>query len=154
MKHAIDRTVAVLVLVLGIGAAASAEVTQNLTVPYNAVVTDACLGEPVALTGDLHILVVQQSTGNGTLIMSHFQPQGVTGTGLNSGAKYLGTGITRNTTFTDAAPPFDFTFVNNFRIVGKGDANNLMVHSTIHMTVNANGLVTAEVSKTGITCRP
>ena len=147
-------TVAVLILFLGMSAPLSAEVVQNLSVPFNQVIANACLGEAVALSGELHVLVVQQQTGNGTMVTSHYQPQGVVGTGLTSGAKYRATGVTRNTMFTDAAPPFDFTYINNFRIIGAGEANNYMVHSTIHTTVNAKGEVTVEVTKTEVKCQP
>ena len=154
MKHAVATTMVLLILIVGMSAIVSAEVTQNLVIPFNAVIGNACLGESVALTGNLHILVIQQRTGNGMLMASHSQPAGVSGTGVVSGASYRGTGVTRNVTFNDGTPPFDFTLVNNFRIVGSGSANNYMVHSTIHMTVNANGEVTAEVTKTETTCRP
>jgi hypothetical protein len=56
--------------------------------------------------------------------------------------------------FIEPPPPFDMTLVNNFRIIGAGDANNFMVHTTVHVTVNANGEVTASVTNTDVTCQP
>jgi hypothetical protein len=62
--------------------------------------------------------------------------------------------VTQTSVFVEQPPPFDVTFVNNFRIIGASDANNFMVHTTVHMTVNANGEVTATVLNTNISCQP
>ena len=35
----------------------------------------------------------------------------------------------------------EFTFINNFRLIGPGPDNNLQTHQTIHLTINANGVV-------------
>jgi hypothetical protein len=139
-------------LMFGMSTVASAEVTLNVSVPFAAVIANPCLGEPVALSGELHVLLSIQPTGNGLHISSHFNPQGVSGTGLVTGAKYQGTGVTRTSVFIDAPPPFDFTFVNNFRIIGQGQANNYDVHSNFHIAVNAANEITASVTNINITC--
>ena len=48
---------------------------------------------------------------------------------------------------------FNQTFVNNFRIVGQGTDNNFLVHQTFHVTVNANGMLTALVNNFSVECR-
>jgi hypothetical protein len=54
----------------------------------------------------------------------------------------------------DAGPlPITETFVNNFRIIGDGTGNNLLVHSTFHITVNAAGVLTAFVDGFRSECR-
>jgi hypothetical protein len=138
--------------IMALVATLSAEVTTNTVVPFNSIITNPCLGEQVQLTGDLHVVLGMEDTGNGMLMTAHFQPQGITGLGLTTGATYHATGVTRSTVFVTGTPPFDFTSVNNYRIIGTGDAANFMVHSNIHMTVDANGDVTAEVDNTQITC--
>ena len=45
------------------------------------------------------------------------------------------------------------TFINNFRIIGQGPGNNYLVHQTVHLTVNANGVVTASVSNSSVECK-
>jgi hypothetical protein len=47
----------------------------------------------------------------------------------------------------------EFTFINNFRIIGQRDGNNLLVHQTVHVTVNANGDVTTIVDNQSIDCQ-
>jgi hypothetical protein len=154
MKTLFSSVAALLALALGMATSAAASVQTNIVIPFNATLSNACLGEPVTLTGNLHVLVIVQETGNGTFVLTHAQPQGIEGTGQTSGALYRGTGVTRSSAFLDAAPPFDVTFVNNFRIIGAGDANNFMVHQVVHMTVNANGEVTATVSQIDVSCQP
>ncbi|MBI4420235.1 MAG: hypothetical protein HY560_05360, partial [Gemmatimonadetes bacterium] len=48
---------------------------------------------------------------------------------------------------------FNTTYVNNFRIIGEGSGNNLLVHATSHITVNANGELTAVVDNFSVECR-
>jgi hypothetical protein len=47
----------------------------------------------------------------------------------------------------------EFTFINNFRLIGQGPDNNLQVHQTIHTTINANGTVTSVVNNTSVECQ-
>jgi hypothetical protein len=60
----------------------------------------------------------------------------VAGTGLTSGDVYRATGITRDEA-NGLEVPFEYTFVNNFRIIGPGKGNNLLIHELFHVTVNA-----------------
>ncbi len=47
--------------------------------------------------------------------------------------------------FTFDKLPFEGTFVYDRRIIGPGRENNLWVHWTVHITINANGELTAFV---------
>jgi hypothetical protein len=134
--------------------------TTNLSVPINILVFVPCAnggtGEFVQLSGDLHILFHTTIGDSGHVeIKAHFQPQGVSGVGLTTGDKYQATGVTQQTTTFDSVDgfPFETTFVNNFRIIGQGLGNNFLVHQTFHVTVNANGEVTAFVTNTSVECK-
>jgi hypothetical protein len=84
----------------------------------------------------------------GVHVKSHAQPQGISGFGQTTGAKYQATGVTQERFSINP-----FTFVNNFRIVGQGPGNNFLVHEVFHVTVNANGTVTAFVDRVSVECR-
>jgi hypothetical protein len=135
-------------------------ITTNEQIPFAQVAFVPCAnngaGEPVLISGTLHILQHQTISDAGHLqVKFHFQPQGASGVGLTTGDTYRATGVTQQTVtadLTDGAPQ-EFTFINNFRIVGQGPDNNLLVHQTIHITVNANGELTAEVVNTSVECR-
>ena len=77
MKKLLSSVAVVLALSFGTSAPTLAEVVTNVSIPFNATIANACLGEPVALTGNLHLLIMMQETGNGTHMLTHAQPQGI-----------------------------------------------------------------------------
>lgn len=113
-------------------------------------------GEYVLLEGTLHIVanVFWDNAGN-LHVTGHSQPQGVKGVGLTSGDKYIGTGVTRyNYIFGSVGfPIYIETYINNFRIIGEGNGNNYLIHQNLHMTINANGEVTAYVDNYEADCK-
>jgi hypothetical protein len=110
----------------------------------------------VLISGTLHVLIHQTISDAGHLQFKfHFQPQGVSGVGLTTGDTYRATGVTQQTQtvdLTDGAPQ-EFTYINNFRIIGPGRDNNYLVHQTFHITVNANGELTSVVDNFSVECR-
>ena len=132
--------------------------TSSTSVPMNLAVFVPCAndgaGETVELSGDLHILthLTTSETGNVT-VRTLFQPQGISGTGTVTGAKYQATGGTQETFVSNGPLPLSDTFVNNFRIIGAGSGNNFLVHETAHVTINAEGVVTADIDKLSVECR-
>ena len=111
-------------------------------------------GEVVTLNGNLHVLLSSTVNANHISTYSHFQPQGISGVGSVSGDKYQATGITRFSFEADVvAFPFIQTLVNNFKIIGQGPGNNFLVHQNFHLTVNANGTVTAFADNFSAECK-
>jgi hypothetical protein len=112
-------------------------------------------GEVVDLSGTLHdVFHITLQTNGRFHVTGHDNPQGVIGIGETSGDTYHGTGVTLfHQNGTARGFPFTFTSVNNFRIIGPGPGNNFMVHENFHVTVNANGTVTAFVDNFRVTCK-
>jgi hypothetical protein len=83
-----------------------------------------------------------------------FQPQGISGTGETTGAKYQATGVTQQS-FKNSLQngQANLTFVNNFRIIGQGPENNFLVHETLHITINANGTTTVSHDNFSVDCK-
>lgn len=139
-------------------ARAQAEVVINDSVPIALSVFISCAnggaGEVVTLTGDLHVLIhVTIDSSGGMHMDAHFQPQGVSGTGVTTGDKYQGTGETSFRANIPGPPPFESSFVNNFKIIGQGPGNNFLVHENSHITVNANGDITVVHDNLSIDCK-
>jgi hypothetical protein len=131
-----------------------AAVVLNTSAPFTALIGIPCAPDIAFVTGDLHALITQEVDSDGGVhLKSHFQPQGVSGVGLLTGAKYQATGVTQEHTNIHSSLAFEDTFVNNFRIIGQGPGNNLLVHTTIHITVDANGVVTATVLNSSVDCQ-
>ena len=130
----------------------------NMSVPVELAVFVQCAnggaGELVQLTGPLHVVSQVTISSSGHMsVYSHFQPQGITGTGLVTGNKYQGTGVTEFKNTFGGPFPVTSTFVNNFYMIGQGPGNNFRVHETIHLTINANGEPTASIDNFRTTCK-
>jgi len=129
-------------------ASGQAEVTVNQSIDISLQVFVPCAnggaGEVVDLNGPLHVLLTATINGNRISGVTHFQPQGISGVGEDTGAIYQGTGVTQDH-FSGSLTngQFSETFVNNFRIVGQGPGNNFQVHEDFHLTITANGDVTS-----------
>jgi hypothetical protein len=135
----------------------SAGVILNTAVAFEQVVDVPCAdggsGEDVLVSGFLHVLVTATADAKGSVHnTTHFQPFGVAGTGLTTGDVYRATGLTRDEA-NGLEAPFEFTFVNNFRIIGPGKGNNLLVHELFHVTINALGETTVLVDHLSSECK-
>ena len=137
-------------------AAAAQPVTRVEEIPVDETLFVPCAadgaGEGVHLTGRLHHLVHFTFDGAGGVHFKfHSSDQGITGTGLTTGDKYQRTGAT-NSEF-NAKVGEQSTVVDSFNIIGQGNGNNFLLHVTLHITVNANGTVTAEVFDFSVECK-
>ena len=136
------------------GSATTTTTSQSFPIQFLSFVPCASggSGESILLAGNLHEVVSVTMTGNGgakAFVLDN--PQGITGTGMTTGATYHATGETLNTFTTRIGS--QQSFVNNFKIIGQGPGNNLLVHENAHLTVNAGGTVTASVDNLSVTCR-
>ena len=127
--------------------------TTELKTPLNFTAFIPCAGESVQLSGELHTVSHVTFDANGGFHLEQMsQPINVSGLSA-SGVRYQGTGVTRSSVNIDGPPPLEQTMINNFRIIGQGPGNNYLVHVTLHMTVNANGTVTSNVTNASIDCK-
>jgi hypothetical protein len=136
--------------------AAAETYMDNVRVPYDLYVYVPCAaggaGEDVYLSGTLHFLFETTIDSSGSFHTKfHAQPQGISGTGLTTGDKYQATGVTQDR--FNGKVGSAYTFVNNFKIIGQGPGNNFLIHENYHVTVNANGEVTAYVDNFRVECR-
>ncbi len=154
ISYSLSFAMALLALALPIPA--RAENVENISIPITILQFVSCAdggaGEFIEVSGDLHIVVNFTIDKNGGVHgKTHFQPQGISGVGLTTGDKYQATGVTQNQFNSHVG--FEETYVNNFRMIGQGPRNNLLVHVTSHITINANGDVTAFVDNVSEECR-
>ena len=111
-------------------------------------------GELVHAVGSLHqVFTTVISAAGKVTLRAHFQPQGLTGVGLTTGDTYHATGVTQTTEHNGVRLPVVFSLINNFRFIGAGRDNNLLIHEESHVTINANGVVTVFVDRLSEECR-
>jgi hypothetical protein len=157
----IGLVLVILFAVLTVPTAAQATVVEktNEVIPLDLWVWVPCAldgaGEYVHLTGELHIVTHIWIDANGGFHAKiHYQPQHLSGYGESSGLRYQGTGVTQsNEKIAGDGLPYVYTYTNNYRMVGQGPGNNYTVHETFHVTINANGEATSEVTNITIDCK-
>jgi hypothetical protein len=123
---------------------------QNIVFPFESV--EAVCGDQVHVSGNvLGTFVVTEKPNGGTTLISKFNPQGVKGVSLITGALYRAGGVT--TSMTTFAPGVTSdTFINRFFLIGTGGTPKSLFSETIHVTMLANGTVTASVDKFSNVC--
>ncbi|CAH2714684.1 hypothetical protein BACCIP111895_01860 [Neobacillus rhizosphaerae] len=119
--------------------------------PFLILATNECNGESLELNGTINILVEQNNTPSGNFhvtVHSNIHGQGVG----SQGNEYV-FNETSNDHFSTNNRQFENTFNVPIRVISKGTAPNFLVHALIHLTVNANGDVTATISVFKTECR-
>jgi hypothetical protein len=145
----IGTLIAVIVAALTISASAGAR-AENVVIPFEGVF-DVC-GDQVQLSGNvLGTFVATENPNGGMTIVAKFNPQHVTGTSLSTGARYHGGGVTTETLVLASGATSD-TLINRFFLIGEGVAPNALESETVHITVLANGTVTADVENESLVC--
>jgi hypothetical protein len=132
-------------------ASGQAATTITRDIPFDATI-QGCT-EPIHLSGSLLGVFTETVTPSGGFVISfHFQPQGVSGVGLTSGAMYRGTGLTREIRVVTPSGGITSTFVNQFHIVGTAGAPTYDVREIAHFTVTPTGDITASFDNFSISC--
>jgi len=145
-------------LIVLVSASMARAAAESIQVPFGGPVFVPCAnggdGETIDMSGTLHILTYTTEDANGGLhTYVHFQPQGATAVGQDTGDIYRAVGVTQQSmNIHSSGFPVTQTFVNNFRMIGPGPGNNLQMHQTMHMTIDANGTTTVDFDKPSINC--
>lgn len=151
-------TMGAIAVLAAFAAPAWAEVVVNQSIDMNLAAFVPCAnggaGEVVRLSGPLHVLITFTINDNQISGKTHFQPQGISGTGMTTGDTYQATGVTQDH-FSSSLQngQFNQTYVNNFRIIGHGPGNNFLVHENFHIAVNANGELSTAHDNFSVDCK-
>ena len=152
MRRGFKLLLATVVVAGVVAGVASAGVTQNdvnQTIPWSDFpipCANGGAGEDVSGTYPART-IPSPTTVNGNNVSGkyHFQPQGSDLTGSVTGDGYKATGVLqggRSKAVSRTASSRQPTCANNYRLIGHGPGNNLLIHEVDHITVNANGDVT------------
>ena len=128
------------------------------TMPVTGEFYDPCIGEVIVLFGTQHMVFHSRTDRHGgNHISFHTNYQGVTAVGQTSGDVYHYTGVSysdrgNGSVYVPAGSRNELTIQLNYQLVGPGPGNNLRIHELHHFTFNADGIVTAEVVRSSMTC--
>jgi len=119
----------------------------STTIPLEVIRSGDCTGEDVELSGTIHLVSQTQRDGSE---VGHFNWQNVSGVGLTSGTTYRASTVD---TFRLEAPfPSDIHSVRSLRLISPGPGDDMLVMFLFHITINANGEITAEVEDVNFEC--
>ena len=147
-------------LLTAVATPASAATATVLRFEISAGATVPCAlggaGEEVLVEGTVTMVVQQQTdAAGGTHFVLHANYDSLVGVGLTSGTVYHAVateGATSHDIEPFVGPPYSFTDTLHVRFVGPGPDNDFVVAETVHVTVNAEGVVTAEHQDLRIDC--
>lgn len=112
-----------------------------------------CNGDPIHLSGPLLVVISETTTPSGGEVLAfHFQPEGVSGVDLVTGAVFRATGLTRDLIVSSPAGGSTETFVNQFHIQATGGGESFTVSELFHVTVTADGTVRVFFDNFSSTC--
>ena len=129
--------------------------TTQGSAPVSFTTFDSCTSENVTFTGSVQFVTTVTINKNRLALSLEANYQDVTGTGLTTGDTYHAPG-TSHETFTSTSAmsfPAEFSFEEHVGLVSNGPAPNEMLATTIHLTVNADGTTTADVTDMSIECQ-
>ena len=144
----------VLLPALTLKPAAQANVmTTHDELPVSDLVVDSCV-EPIILQGRFHVVTHVTSDQSGGFHMeAHMNAQHIRGFGAATGTIYHAPLAEVFAVETSGPPPLEVTQEVHFDLISQGVMPNLIAHTLLHVTINANGEATAEVLDTRIECR-
>jgi hypothetical protein len=120
--------------------AEASSTTENVTVPIDFIAT-SCSGETVTISGESHVLVHTTTSDNHTTFETHIQFH-LDGTSA-SGTRYIANETVDSITNTSTGGAQVLNSTGQLHLIAQGSADNLVVSTTIHVTVNANGEITS-----------
>jgi hypothetical protein len=130
----------------------AASIQNDVRIPVSGQVINACNGELVDFTGYFHLSATATSDGAGGFHLDfHDNAQGIKAVGETTGVKYVGSQADHFTlNLTNGA--MNATQNGQFQAIAQGTVPNFTVTYLLHITVNANGTITATVDNFNSTC--
>jgi hypothetical protein len=147
--------VPILVVATGFDRPASAA-DVNVTVRIQEVRENPCqAGDLIQLNGILHVLVSTTANGSGGFqVFTSSNTQGLTGTSLVTGERYVASDEVQDRSSFPAGPPFPVTqtVVQSHELVSQGTSPNWVMHWTLRVRVDALGVPTVLVDNMHAEC--
>jgi hypothetical protein len=154
LKYSISSLLVALLIALAFVNTSSAQPFVNYSIPVFISIWASCLnhgqGDVINLSGNLHFLFDDSDGVHQKFQTNH---QGITGVSQTTGQKYVATGVNEVTYASKLGGTFTNTFEDSFHLIGQGTSTSLLVHSSLHVTVNANGVQSAFVDNFSIECK-
>jgi hypothetical protein len=135
-----------LVVVSSSAHAQSATSMTNTTTPFNSSIFPSCHGESIAISGHMHVIIHTTQSSDGLVSdVFHLNLQG-SGVGDTTGTQYGFTQATHTTFNRHDTGALEFTLTETIHVISRGHQDDFRMRFLIHVTWNAQGQATAQVS--------
>jgi hypothetical protein len=118
--------------------------TNQIRTPVDTFIFSQCTGEAIHIEGTVHTTVkVTQNQDGSTTIRFHFNYQGVQGTGVDTGRKYVVNSAGKQQQHVESADTFELSGMDKFKLIAQGSstpADDLDVRSRFRLRLE-NGVV-------------
>jgi hypothetical protein len=123
--------------------------------PSGKAAIQACVGESVTFGGNALFLAHQTARPDGSILLDtiHFNAQGAVAVGDVTGTIYHLNGADSNEVVLEPSGGLTATFTADLHAIGPGTAPNFLAHIVEHITIDANGSMTALVDIANVDCR-
>lgn len=127
-------------------------VNSTITIPAS-VLPNPCNGEPVNLTGTIHVTMSSTTDKQGGVHLTYSANyQSVTGTGLLSGVKYTSSDNKNDSTYIHPIPAI-YTTTHHVNLISSTIIPNFLLALDFHITINATGVLAASVDNLRLECK-
>ena len=141
-------------------ATASAGTVFNQTTPYLNTSYSMCTNEDVLVQGRMQMLIRSETSGDRQHFGADVHLTGLKGTGVISGDQYVESDVQntqQNITFSGpqeftAEQTTNLTHLGETQVLGIG-GDDFRYHLIVHVTLNANGVPTAQKDDSRVECR-
>ena len=140
------------VVALAISQAGASAGTQQENIPFSGVLFNPCNGEQVAAEGSFHNVTRVDTDASGGSHFFFHQNAHLSGIGLTTGARYTLATTTHEFSYNQ---PFTTVQAANvpFQFVAQGNIPNFEAVFQFHITINHEGVVTAEIANIEESCQ-
>jgi hypothetical protein len=125
---------------------------SNTIMPYSRLVRIPCTNLPIRIQGKMHIQTTLTENGSGGLhITIHSNPQAMSGSD-SAGNLYQVNGTSNVSNFSSLDAAFVINTRAKFTVIGRANGVRFDVENTLHITGNADGAITAVVTRSETFC--
>ena len=129
--------------------------TNQISTPVDTIIFSQCTGEAIHIEGAVHTTVkVTENQDGSTEVRFQFNYQGVQGTGVDTGRKYVVNSSGKRREYVESADTFEFSGIEMFKLSAQGStpADDLDVRSRFRLRLE-NGVVVENTFDFEIECK-
>ncbi len=142
-------------LLLRVPVAADGPNTTTMDVFTDSIGPDPCTGEDVEVSGTVEVSAKVTMSATSAHLVGHAFGH-LTGVGLTSGVTYISNvqaHVDANVDIDPVTNTGESTIIASGDLIGQGIVPNQFVETHVHVTINANGIVTATVDSVRTGCQ-